>query len=60
MPQVVPVAHHEKIPEKLSGYTEYHAIKKSMKVVVYECKHVEQFKSEWANFISTFDLSGNE
>jgi len=50
----------KKIPEKLFGYIEYHAIKKSMKVVVYECKHLEEFESEWANCISTFDLSGNE
>jgi len=50
----------KKIPEKLSGYTEYHAIKKSIKAVVYECKHVEEFESEWANFIPTFDLSSNE
>ena len=50
----------KKIPEKLSGYTEYYAIKKSMKVVAYECKHVAEFESEWANFISTFELSGNE
>jgi len=50
----------KKIPEKLSGYIEYNAIKKSMKCVVYESKHVEKFESEWANFISTFELSGNE
>jgi len=50
----------KKIPEKLSGYTEYNAIKKSMKVVLYKSKHVEEFESEWANFISTFELSGNE
>ena len=50
----------KKIHEKLSGYIEYKGIKKSLKGVVYEPKHVVEFESEWANFISTFELSSNE
>jgi len=42
--QVVSLAHHEKIPEKLQGYIQYKEIKRAIKTV-YESTNVDDFLS---------------
>lgn len=50
----------KKLPEKLSGLPQYHAIKKIMKCIVYESLRCDEFEEAWAKMIEEYNLLDNE
>nr|XP_043639390.1 protein FAR1-RELATED SEQUENCE 6-like [Erigeron canadensis] len=54
------LAYYEKDPEKLSGYNQYKAIKRTLKNIVYESLQPQEFEDGWAKMITDYSLEKNE
>jgi len=50
----------KKFPKKLQGYNKYKDIKRTMKEVVYDSENMDQFETNWGNFIIEFGLIDNQ
>lgn len=50
----------KKVPEKLSRYTQYHAIKRDIQDVVYNALSEEEFDKCWKRMIARYDLYNND
>ena len=48
----------KKVPEKLGGYTEYHAITQLLHSAVYDSQCVAQFEETWHYMLVQYDLGG--
>ncbi|KAJ0972994.1 hypothetical protein J5N97_020953 [Dioscorea zingiberensis] len=65
---VFPNSHHrlclwhimKKVPEKLGGFTQYKAIKKMLKSIVYEAMDIEEFEDLWLKMIKEYNIEKNE
>nr|XP_043611928.1 protein FAR1-RELATED SEQUENCE 6-like [Erigeron canadensis] len=66
--KVFPESHHrlclwhimKKIPKKLNGYTQYKAIYRTLKILVYESIEPQEFEDGWSKMIEDYNLEKNE
>ncbi|OMO72575.1 hypothetical protein COLO4_27566 [Corchorus olitorius] len=49
-----------KLPEKLSGYTDYEEIKQVLQTVVYDSSTESEFENGWSLMIGSYNLTDNE
>ena len=48
------------VPEKLGRYAEYHAIRFSLHVVVYDSQTPIEFEEAWHDMLDKYDLGDNQ
>ncbi|XP_039123339.1 protein FAR1-RELATED SEQUENCE 6-like [Dioscorea cayenensis subsp. rotundata] len=65
---VFPNSHHrlclwyimKKIPEKLGGLSEYKAIKRILKSIIYEAVGIQEFEDIWLMMVNDYNVEKNE
>ena len=50
----------KKIPQKFGAFSEYKAIKKTLKALVYESVYPQDFEDGWSKMIEIYCLENNE